>query len=165
MKHVCSCLCALILLFSCSLAEEDASETRIPPVKLVPDYVEWLLEVASGEVGYREGPHGWSKYGEWSGDPYAQWCAEFLCWCVDQVDQLTGSTILTVYYPKYGSKNVGMRWFIREGRYIARRGTVPGSGSQWYRSTGEAIGKNGYIPQPGDWIFFAQSSAAVSLMP
>ena len=46
-----------------------------------------------------------------------------------------------------------------EGRYIARRGTVPGWGSQWYIGSGDAIGKNGYIPQPGDWAFFAQSSA------
>ena len=49
----------------------------------MPDYVTALLEVAAGEVGYTEQDHGWSKYGAWAGDGYAQWCAEYLCWCVD----------------------------------------------------------------------------------
>ena len=73
----------LILLCSCAYAEEE--EEVITPAWEVPDYVTWLLEVAGNEVGYTEGAHGYTKYGEWAGDPYAQWCAEFLCWCVDQV--------------------------------------------------------------------------------
>ena len=158
MKHVCSCLCALILLFSCSLAEEDASETRIPPVKLVPDYVEWLLEVASGEVGYREGPHGWSKYGEWSGDPYAQWCAEFLCWCVDQVDQLHGTHLLDRIFPLYSSQNTGRAWFIREGRFIVRKGEVDGWGYEWLKGRDTFIRTGDYVPQPGDYVFFTWTS-------
>ncbi len=137
----------------------QAGETIIDPVCPVPEHVKKLLAVARGELGYREQRGNVTKYGQWAGNPSAEWCAEYLCWCVDQVDQQTGSHILTVYYPLYGSKNIGMRWFLKEGRYIARRGTVPGWGSQWYIGSDQQIEKNGYIPQPGDWAFFAQSSA------
>ena len=136
-----------------------AGETIIEPVSPVPEHVRTLLTIARNELGYCEERGNVTKYGKWAGNPAAEWCAEYLCWCVDQVDQKTGSKILTVYYPLYGSKNIGMRWFVKEGRYIARRGTVPGWGSQWYVGSDEQIGKNGYIPQPGDWAFFAQSSS------
>ena len=77
-------LTVLILLPGAGLAAgkekaQKAAEERIEPAELVPNYVTWLLEVAGEEVGYREGDHGYSKYGEWAGDPYCQWCAEFLC--------------------------------------------------------------------------------------
>ncbi|MBQ8535908.1 MAG: hypothetical protein IJ461_00675, partial [Clostridia bacterium] len=70
----------------------------IPPAYPVPDYVEKLLAVAAEEVGYEE-KKGYTKYGEWAGDPYTQWCAEFLCWCVDQVDQRYGTELLKKVYP------------------------------------------------------------------
>ncbi len=134
-------------------------ETIVDPVLPVPQHVRALLRIARNELGYQEERGNVTKYGQWAGNPSAEWCAEYLCWCVDQLDQQSGTQILTTYYPRYSSKNIGMRWFLKEGRYIARRGTVPGWGSQWYISSGESIGKNGYIPQPGDWAFFAQSSA------
>ena len=174
LKHIAALLLMLALLTAAAGAEPDwidlpqdllnklqaAHETIIDPVEPVPEHVRQLLKIARAELGYTEERGNITKYGKWAGDPAAEWCAEYLCWCVDQVDQLTGRKILTVYYPKYSSKNVGMRWFLKEGRYIARRGTVPGWGSQWYRGSEEAIGKNGYIPQPGDWAFFSQSSAS-----
>ena len=97
MKRALALLFALLLLPSFSFAADGTD--RLEPVLLVPDYVTWLLEVASEEVGYREGDHGYSKYGDWAGDPYAQWCAEFLCWCVDQVDQRHGTHLLGRIYP------------------------------------------------------------------
>ena len=138
---------------------QAAGETIVDPVIPVPEHVKELLRIARQEIGYQEQRGNVTKYGQWAGDPAAEWCAEYLCWCADQVEQQTGKKILTVYYPRYSSKNIGMRWFLKEGRYIARRGTVPGWGSQWYTGSEEVIGKNGYIPQPGDWAFFAQSSA------
>ena len=86
-------LLAAALLIPCAAL---AGETRIPPSQPVPDYVTWLLDTAVGEIGYREGDHGYTKYGEWAGDPYCQWCAEFLCWCVDQVDRQHGTALPTL---------------------------------------------------------------------
>ena len=89
----------LALLYTAVLTPSVlAEEEQIPPAWSVPDYVERLIEVASGEVGYTE-DHGRTKYGEWAGDPSAQWCAEFQCWCVDQVDQRWGTKLLRNVYP------------------------------------------------------------------
>ena len=147
-------LCALLLLLPAARGEE----TFLEPAVLVPDYVQWLLEVADGEVGYREGDHGWSKYGDWAGDPYAQWCAEFLCWCVDQVDQLHGTHLLGRVYPLYSGQNTGRAWFIRAGRFIVRRGEVDGWGYEWLKGQDSFIRTGDYIPQPGDYVFFTWTS-------
>lgn len=148
---LCIVLCAMyiVLLFPSSLAEEK----KIDPAWPVPDYVEHLLQVASEEVGYTE-DHGRTKYGTWAGDPAAQWCAEFQCWCVDQVDQRWGTSLLRNVYPFYTSSNTGKNWFIRAGRYVVRKGKVDGWGYEWLKGTSSFIRSGDYIPQPGDWIFF-----------
>lgn len=135
-----------------------ADETRIDPEWPVPDYVTWLLEVATGELGYREGDHGWSKYGEWAGDPYAQWCAEFLCWCVNQVDEQHGTHLLNEVYPMYSGSNTGRGWFVNQGRYLVRWGNLDGWGYQWLIGSDHFLTTGDYIPQPGDWVFFTWTS-------
>ena len=141
--------CSLCVVFSSALAEEK----RIDPAWPVPDYVERLLQVASEEVGYTE-DHGRTKYGAWAGDPAAQWCAEFQCWCVDQVDQRWGTALLRNVYPFYTSSNTGKNWFIRAGRYVVRKGKVDGWGYEWLKGASSFLRSGDYIPQPGDWVFF-----------
>ena len=145
-----SILLLLLLFLSPAYAAE---EEIIPPAWDVPDYVTALLEVASEEVGYTE-DHGRTKYGEWAGDPAAQWCAEFVCWCVDQVDQRTGTSLLRSVYPYYTSSNTGKNWFIKAGRYVVRKGRVEGWGYEWLKGSDSFIKSGDYIPQPGDWVFF-----------
>ena len=145
----------LLIIPICAFSEP---ETRLEPVELVPDYVSWLLEIAGQEVGYREGEHGYSKYGEWAGDPYAQWCAEFLSWCVDQVDQRHGTHLLGQVYPLYSGQNTGRSWFIKAGRFIVRKGEVDGWGYEWLKGHTEYIRSGDYIPQPGDYVFFTWTS-------
>ena len=142
-------LALLLLLPVCASGEEE----RIEPAWPVPDYVEHLIQVASEEVGYRE-DHGRSKYGAWAGDPAAQWCAEFQCWCVDQVDKRWGTELLRKVYPFYTSSNTGLRWFLRAGRYVSRKGKVENWGYQWLKGSENYIRSGDYIPQPGDWVFF-----------
>jgi hypothetical protein len=135
-----------------------AEESAIAPAYPVPGYVAHLLDVARGELGYTEQESGYTRYGEWSGSPYCEWCAEFLCWCVSTTDSLYGTGLLNAVYPYYTGTNTGLNWFLDQGRYIARKGFVDGWGTQWYIKDGRPIERNGYIPQPGDWMFF--SSAA-----
>ena len=144
------CLSLFLSLPLLSAAEEQVLSPRYP----VPDYVSLLLSVASDEVGYTEGDHGRSKYGEWAGDPYAQWCAEFQCWCVDQVDQRYGTALLNQVYPLYSASNTGRAWFIEAGRYVIRTGPVDGWGYQWLKGAQDYVHTGDYIPQPGDWVFF-----------
>lgn len=146
-------LAILLLLSLLAVSTAHTEEIRIPPAWKVPDYVEHLLQVASEEVGYKE-DHGRTKYGEWAGDPAAQWCAEFQCWCVDQVDRRWGTSLLRKVYPYYTSSNTGRSWFIREGRYVVRKGRVDGWGYEWLKGSSSYLRSGDYIPQPGDWVFF-----------
>ena len=61
-----------ILLASSSAFADEPVRTRLSPDLPVPDYVMWLLEVAAGEIGYTEDRNGYTKYGEWAGDPNTQ---------------------------------------------------------------------------------------------
>lgn len=51
-----------------------------------------ILGVAVTQLDYREGPHGEeecgndTKYGDWYGLPYNEWCAMFVSWCARQAD-------------------------------------------------------------------------------
>ncbi len=153
-------LCILLVLTCClTCSYACAAETVLAPDYPVPDYVSWLLDIARAEIGYTEGKNGYTKYGEWAGDPQAEWCAEFLCWCVDQVDQQYGTHLLTRVYPRYSGMNTGLNWFLRNGRYIARTGYVNGWGSQWYIGQEDSIASGSYVPQPGDWVFYTYDSS------
>ena len=158
MKKLLALVCMLLLFAFPAQAENLASHTRIPPSYPVPEYVELLLDVARGELGYTEGDHGWSKYGEWVGDPYTQWCAEYLCWFVDQVDQRHGTDLLRKVYPMYSGSNTGKNWFVEQGRYLVRWGNLENWGYQWLKGEDSYISTGDYIPQPGDWVFFTWDS-------
>lgn len=154
-----SLLLALMTFFSLAAAETaEEKEIRIEPACEVPAYVEMLLDVARGEIGYTEEKSGVTKYGVWSGDPAAEWCAEFLCWCVDQTDQKESLHLLNAVYPNYTGTNTGKNWFIRQGRYVSRTGRITDWGSQWFLGSDTVMEKNSYIPQPGDWMFFSSSA-------
>ena len=132
-----------------------AEEKTLAPDYPVPGYVDMLLEVARGEIGYKEAYNGYTKYGEWAGDPQAEWCAEFLGWCVNQVDERYGTQLLNHVYPLYSGTNTGLKWFLKAGRYIARTGHVTDWGSQWYIGQEGTIASGSYVPQPGDWVFYS----------
>lgn len=140
------------------VAGDDTWEARIDAGPL-PAFVQLLLEVAAGEIGYTEGVNNRSKYGEWSGDPNAAWCAEFICWCINRVDELYGAKLLNEVYPNYSGQNTGRDWFIKRGRFLYRKGTCPGWGSQWLRESDHELEKNEYIPRPGDLVFFSYNEA------
>lgn len=135
-------------------AGEDIIEPSLP----VPTYVSQLIYIAEKELGYQEDASGMTKYGVWSGDSRAEWCAEYLCWCLYQTDKLYGTHLLNSIYPHYTGNNTGRDWFLQQGRYVARRGFVPGWGSQWYKGESTVMPENSYIPQPGDWLFLSTAS-------
>ena len=51
-----------------------------------------VIAVAQGEVGYRGGSDGSSKFGAWYGLNPDPWCSMFLAWCADQAAQRTKTT-------------------------------------------------------------------------
>lgn len=74
---------------------EDASdwEKTIPDLSDCETWAEKLLAVAGSQLGYHEsilnfrvdndGNHkGYTRYGEWYGNPYGDWCAMFVSFCL-----------------------------------------------------------------------------------
>lgn len=155
-KKIAAALICLLFVLSAPLALADSvffRETRRK--EQIPDYVYKLLDVARGELGYTETKSGYTKYGEWAGDPHAQWCAEFICWCVNKTDEIYGTNIFRTVYPFWTGTNKGSGWFERQGRFVARKGKIDNWGSQWYMGKSEYMSENSYIPAPGDIVFYS----------
>ncbi|MBP3646101.1 MAG: peptidoglycan-binding protein [Clostridia bacterium] len=146
-------------VYALSDVEEDEVAEQIIDSGEVPAFVRQLLAIAEAEIGYEEGPDNLTKYGEWSGDKHAAWCAEFVCWCVNQVDETNGTALLYDVYPKWSGQNTGRDWFLKRGRFAYRKGTCPGWGSQWLKGDDHTLEKNEYIPRPGDLMFFSYNEA------
>ena len=115
-RFVMGVLLALLLLISSVLGGQE----RLEPTYTSPEYVNLLIAIANEELGYTEKSDGSTKYGAWYGDAKAEWCAEFLCWCVNEVDSRYGTNLLKNKYPLYGATNIGLNWFLQEGRYVSR---------------------------------------------
>ncbi len=145
-RNIAIWLCSLLLLAAGLAQALEISEDT-------PQEIRQLLEIAREELGTIEERDGTTKYGIWAGEPKAQWCAEFLCWAVNEADTQYGTKLLNNVYPQYSGQNVGRDWFIKQGRYINRVGAVPDWGYQWYWKTGELLTKNSYIPRSGDFMF------------
>lgn len=138
---------------------EPSGSWEILPEPERPAFVEPLLNVARGEIGYVEGSNNYSKYGEWSGDPNAAWCAEFVCWCVNQTDIQRGLSLLDRVYPNYSGQNTGKEWFIARGRFLFRKAVCPDWGPQWLNHMDRNLMKNEYHPRSGDLLFFSYNAA------
>lgn len=144
-----------MLLCFAVFAEQAPALVPITADEPISPIVEALLRVAKGELGYTESSGGQTKYGAWYGNPAAEWCAEYLCWSVAQVEKELDMKLLEVQFPLYGATNIGRNWYLKQGRYIARTGFVTNWGTQWYKGQNTPMEKNSYIPQPGDWVFFS----------
>ena len=157
-KRLIAALSLMMLLLPPHTRGESVSTlTVIPPRYPLPQAVTAMIDIARGELGTVEARDGSTKYGKWYGDPFAEWCAELLCWCVAQAEEELGTKLLNVQFPLYGASNTGRDWFLKQGRYIARSGFLANWGSQWYTGETTQMKKNSYIPQPGDWVFFSYS--------
>ena len=114
-----------------------------------------VLKVAQEELGYVEGPlPDESKYGEWFAQGRVAWCAEFLTWCVDQVDQRYGLSLMETLYPRYGGPSTGAPFCIEKGRFISDNGQLPTKEKQWLIGSDHYMKNNEYIPRAGDYVWF-----------
>ena len=73
MKPILALVLTLILLLCGAAAFAD-------------EQAEMVLAVAVNELGYSATKGGYSKYGEWGGNAYGEWCSEFVSWCVSEAD-------------------------------------------------------------------------------
>ncbi len=171
-RGILAAACAAALLMAQAAAAEEAMPAEIASVPQdmtaeaeqaidfgkLPESIEKLLETAAQEIGYAEESNGYNKYGAWTGNPYSEWCAEFICWCVHMTDHLYGYEMLNNVYPYYTGQNTGRDWFVTRGRFVYRKGHVPGWGWQWLKGGSGMMQPNEYIPRPGDLVYFSYNT-------
>ncbi len=139
MKYIAALLLMLCMLMgACALADEQA---------------EMLINAAVSELGYTATKGGYSKYGEWGGKAYGEWCSEFVSWCVARADEVYGTSMLGSDYPLQTSCEDGANWFKERGRYITVNGGLRGEEGQFYLDDGAYVADRPYIPQRGDLIY------------
>lgn len=57
-----------------------------PLPKLTGDYRKDFVAVAKSQLGYKEASDGSSCFGAWNGEPYQDWCSEFVAWCAEKAE-------------------------------------------------------------------------------
>ncbi|MBR1708782.1 MAG: peptidoglycan-binding protein [Clostridia bacterium] len=120
---------------------------------LADQKAEALLSVATGELGYQATKGGYTKYGEWGGNAYGEYCSEFISWCVNMADDLYHLGMLGNDYPLQTSCDAGASWYRERGRYITVNGGLRGEDGQYWLTDGVSVADRPYIPQPGDLIY------------
>ncbi len=112
-----------------------------------------LINAAVSELGYTATKGGYSKFGEWGGKAYGEWCSEFVSWCVNLADEFYGTAMLGTDYPHQTSCADGAAWFKERGRYVTVNGGLKGEEGQFYLSDGVSVADRPYVPARGDLIY------------
>ncbi len=76
------CLAAILLLTA--ILPMGVSAAYENTYKNTGDQRADIIGVALTQVGYIEESGGYTKYGQWFGRPYADWCGIFISWCAEQ---------------------------------------------------------------------------------
>ena len=91
-----------------------------------------IIDVAVGELGYRETGENQTKYGAWFGMNGAAWCHMFVSWCANQAG------VSSAIVPKTASTTDGMNWFIAKGQFKYKGSYTPKRGDLIYFKTGRS---------------------------
>lgn len=91
-----------------------------------------IVDVAIGEIGYREEGSNRTKYGAWMGMNGAAWCHMFVSWCANQAG------VSTSIVPKTASTTTGMQWFKNKGLFKYKGKYTPKRGDIVYFKTGRS---------------------------
>lgn len=91
-----------------------------------------IVDVAIGEIGYKEEGKNNTKYGAWYGTNGAAWCHMFVSWCANQAG------VSTSIIPKTSSTTNGMQWFKNKGLFKYKGAYTPKRGDIVYFKTGRS---------------------------
>jgi hypothetical protein len=112
---------------------EALSTYPLPSEHPLTPFIEKLIEIAESQPSKAQDEKGRTKYGEAFGDPYAQWCTEFVMWCLQETEKELGTNYIGSYYP----------WKDSAYRCVV-----------WYKKNDTFMLRDEYIPRRGDMIFF-----------
>ncbi len=133
LKKALAVLSLAAILFSCFQTAALAAYENT--YKNTGDQALDLAGVAKTQLGYTEASNGYTKYGEYCGSPYIDWCAAFIVWCANQAG--IGTSVI----PKNASSNGLKDFFSAKNRY--------------YVSYGHG---GSYAPKAGDIAFMSASN-------
>ena len=90
---------------------------------------EQIMQVAAGEVGYKEYQNNNNKYGVWYGMNNQPWCAMFVSWCAEQVGALgknnkSGIIPKTAWVPDYQIYYSAKGLYKPKGSYTPKSGDI-----------------------------------------
>lgn len=91
-----------------------------------------IVDVAIGEIGYREQGNNRTKYGEYTGANGAAWCHSFVSWCAHE------AVVSTSIVPKTASVAYGMQWYQKKGQFKYKGKYTPKRGDIVYFKTGRS---------------------------
>ena len=128
---------------SADLESEESWIKSFPHFDVNTPPAERLLGIARSQLGYSESGQnylvreddtlsGYTRYGDWYGDPYADWDAIFLAFCMYYAD------VDSAHFPAEGDSAAWMNTLAARGLYVDRA--------------------SGYVPQPGDLVFLEEDS-------
>lgn len=91
-----------------------------------------IVDVAIGEIGYREQGSNKTKYGVYTGTNGAAWCHSFVSWCAHEAG------VSTSIVPKTASVAYGMQWYQKKGQFRYKGKYTPKRGDIVYFKTGRS---------------------------
>ncbi len=91
-------------------------------------FVDWVIWYAEQEPQFPVKEDGSTVYGELFGDPYAQWCAEFLMYCLKKSEDRLGTSYIDSVYPWYPSAYSCGLWFKAYFHYFDPETYIPARG-------------------------------------
>lgn len=112
------------------ISQSDAVLEPPSDDKSLDSFVDWVIWCAEQEPRFPVKEDGSTVYGELFGDPYAQWCMEFLMYCFQKAEDRLGTSYLDSVYPWYPSSYSCGLWFkayyhyFDIGTYIPARGDM-----------------------------------------
>lgn len=125
-KRVCSiCLAAVLLLSAVIFVSPEAEAAYENTHVNTGDQRADIIAVAATQLGYGEEAGGYTKYGAFHGNSYADWCGYFVSWCARQAN------VPTSVLPKQGWAKAsawGLTTFTASQR-------LPQSGDLYFRGT------------------------------
>lgn len=140
MKHnrlICIMLAVVLLLTTVVSVRADYENTY----QNTGDQRADLIGVALTQVGYREGPNNYTKYGVWYGAPNTAWCGMFVSWCANQAG------IPTSVLKKNGFASAS--GFGLSAFYVSER--IPRAGDLFFKTNGSHTGIVYYVE--GDYFY------------
>lgn len=88
----------------------------------MPPTAQRVLDIAAGEVGYREGRNNANKYSAAYGVPHSSWCGYFTRWCMEQAGMHITQTGVGGTEPSSVFTPNGAECYQKLGRWTPRHG-------------------------------------------